>query len=417
MSHIRKPSFRHLLASRPLMSAPVILRLPRANANTLTALIPDIYAAMFVISRELVGFIPSVQRAASMERAAVGQSVKIPVPPVQAAQDITPSMTVPTPPDNTFTTESMVLTKARAVPFGFTGEEQVALNNGGPGYLSARAMIVAQAMRKLCNEIEVDLAVEATANASRAWGTAGTTPFSGDTLSDMAQIEKLLDDNGAPGNRSLILNTSAAASLQTVKNITRVQEAGSQMTLSSGQLIDIFGFSIKKSAQTVRHTAGTAASATTNGTGYAVGATAITMAAAGTGTILAGDAISFAGDPNKYVVAVGGGLASAAAGGLITINAPGLKVAIPATATAATVSASFATNVAFSQDAMAVGMRPPAYPQEGDLALDRMVLTDPYSGVSFEFAIYAGYRMVRFEVALVWGVKAVQQEHIGLVLG
>lgn len=406
---------RAILASG---TAPAVLHFPTGFANSLTALIPDIYAALDVVSRELVGFIPSAMRAPSVERAAVGQSVKIPVSTVQQAVDITPAMQVPEPPDNSFSTGSMALTKARAVPFGFTGEEQKALGTGGPGYLSARGMIVAEALRTLTNEIETDLAVEATANASRAYGTPGTTPFSGDSLEDMAQVKKILDDNGAPrGMRSMVLNTSAAAKLITVKNLTRVNEAGTQMTLRQGELLDIFGFSVKDTAQSVTHVKGTGASATTNGTALPIGTKVIPLAATGTGNILPGDVVTFAGDTNKYVVIPTGGDADVSNGGSITIAGPGLRVAIPAAATAITVANTYAANVGFAMGALVVAMRPPAIPEEGDLAVDRMLITDPRSGISFEFAIYLGYKKVRYEVSLVWGVKAVKREHIALLLG
>jgi hypothetical protein len=400
--------------------APAIISPGVGYANTLTALIPDIYAALNVVSRELVGFIPSAMRAPGVERAAVGQSVRIPSVGVQTAQDNVPAMQVPTPPDNTFGTTSMAITKSRLVPFGFTGEEQRALNTGGPGYLSARGMIIAEALRTLTNEIERDLAVEATANASRAYGTAGNTPFSSATeLADLAQVKKILDDNGAPdgGMRSLILNTSAGANLITVKNLTRVNEAGTQMTLRQGELLDIFNFSIKQTGQAVSHTKGTSAASTTNAQGYAVGATVITLASAGTGSLTPGEVIQFAGDPNKYVIAPNAGDADTSNGGTITIQKPGLLQAIPAAATAITLANTYSANVGFSMNALQVAMRPPATPEEGDLAVDRMLITDPRSGVTFEFAIYLGFGMVRYQVALAWGVKAVKPEHIALLLG
>jgi hypothetical protein len=398
--------------------APAVLTFPSGHANSLTALIPDIYAALDVVSRELQGFLPSAMRAPSVERAALGQSVKIPVSTVQQAVDIAPAMQVPEPPDNSFATGSMALTKARAVPFGFTGEEQRALGTGGPGYLSARGMIVAEALRALTNEMEADLAIEATANASRAYGTPGTTPFSGDSLEDLAQVKKILDDNGAPRSmRSMVLNTSAAAKMITIKNLTRVNEAGSQMTLRQGELLDIFGFSVKDTAQSVFHVKGTGASATTSGAALPVGSTVIPLASAGTGNVLPGDTIQFAGDTNKYVVIPTGGDTDTSNGGTITIAAPGLRVAIPAVATAITIGASYASNVAFSAVARVIAKRPPAIPEEGDLAVDRMMITDPRSGISFEFAIYLGYKKVRYEVSLVWGVKAIKRQHIALLLG
>lgn len=389
-------------------------------ANTLTAIIPQIYAAMDVVSRELAGFIPSSMRAPGVERAAVGQSVAYPIAPTMAGYDIAPAMNVPEPPDTTITTGFMAITKARAVPFGFTGEEQRALNTGGIGYLSAQGMLIAQALRTLVNEVEADLAAEAAANASRATGTAGTTPFptSADNLADSAQLRKILDDNGAPVfGRSMVINTAAGANLRSHTNLTRANEAGTTMTLRQGELLDLHGFSIKESAQAVNHVKGTGAASTTNAAGYAVGATVITLAAAGTGNFLPGDVVSFAGDANKYLVVPNGGDADVSNGGTITIAAPGLRVAIPAAATAITIANSYAANVGFSADALHVAMRPPASPEEGDLALDRMLITDPRSGVTFEVSIWPGYRKVRAEVALAWGVKAVKREHIALLLG
>jgi hypothetical protein len=294
------------------------------------------------------------------------------------------------------------------------------LNTGGIGYLSAQGMLIAQALRTLVNEVETDLAAEAAANASRATGTAGTTPFptSADNLADTAQLRKILDDNGAPiFGRSLVLNTAAGANLRSHTNLTRANEAGTTLTLRQGELLDLHGFSIKESAQAVNHVKGTGAASTTNAAGYAAGATVITLAAAGTGTFVPGDVVSFAGDTNKYVVVPNGGDADVSNGGTITIAAPGLRVAIPAAATAITIAASYAANVGFSADALHVAMRPPASPEEGDLALDRMLITDPRSGVTFEVSIWPGYRKVRAEVALAWGVKAVKREHIALLLG
>lgn len=395
--------------------APIVLT--PAYANTLTAIITDIYTAMNVVSRELVGFFPSAMRASSVERAALGQQVKYPIAGSQTAYDIAPAMTIPEPHDNTITTDYMTISKERAVDFGFTGNEQKALNAGfGPNAVSVQAMIIAEAIRTLTNEVERDLAIEAALNASRAYGTAGTTPFGSGDLTDLAQIEKILDDNGAPmTGRSLVMNTNASAKLITLGNISKANEAGSSMTLRQGELLDIYGMSCKKSGQYRSHTKGTNAGSTTNAAGYAVGATVITLAAAGTGTHVAGDVVQFAGDTNKYLVVSGD--ADVSNGGSITIAAPGLRQAIPAAATAITTNNSYLANVAFAQSALHVATRVPAIPDEGDAAVDRLTLTDPFSGVTYEFCIYVGYKKVRYEVGLAWGVKASKREHIALLLG
>lgn len=252
-------------------------------------------------------------------------------------------------------------------------------------------------------------------NGSRAWGTPGTTPFGGEKLTDTAQLKKILDDNGAPlTDRSLIIDTSAGANLRTMYNLTRVNEAGTSMTLRDGELLNVHGFSIKESAQISVTTEGTAAGATTDAAGYPVGTKAIRLAAAGTGTILKGDVITFAGDPNKYVVAESVGAVS---GALLRIAGPGLRVAIPEAATAATLLDGATVSVAFPRSAMGFASRAPALPVGGDAASERFTMVDPRSGMTFEVSLYKGYRKIRAEVAAAWGVKAIKPEWIALLLG
>ena len=72
--------------------------------------------------------------------------------------------------------------------------------------------------------------------------------------------------------------------------------------------------------------------------------------------------------------------------------------------------------MAFYRNAIQLVTRAPALPQEGDLAMDRMTMTDPRSGLAFEVSMYPGYRKVRFEVALAWGWKVTQPRNTALLL-
>lgn len=381
-------------------------------ANTLTNLIPTVYAALDVVSRELVGMIPSVTMDASVERAAVGQSVLVPIAPPSAAADVTPGQLPADDGDQVITNTPITITKSRYVSFRWTGEEQRGINTG-PGVNAIRQGQIAQAFRTLTNEVEGDLAGLHT-RASRAYGTAGSAPFLQSTvynLGDAAQILKILKDNGAPDDLQLIINTAAGVNLRQIPNLTRVSEAGDQTFLRQGVLTPLFGMSIRESAQIKNVTKGTGTGfLVNNGAGYPIGATAITVDT-GTGTILAGDVITFAADANnKYVVV------SALAGNVVTIGAPGLRVAIPDN-NAITVGNNYAANMMFDRSALILAARPPALPEGGDLASDRTLITDPRSGLTFELAAYPQYRRMRYELSLAWGVAGIKPEHAALLLG
>ena len=94
-----------------------------------------------------------------------------------------------------------------------------------------------------------------------------------------------------------------------------------------------------------------------------------------------------------------------------------MRVAMSTATKAITVVASSARNMAFNRSALVLAARAPARPEEGDMAEDVIVITDPRSGLSMEFAMYKGYRKVRYEVGLAWGVKNIKPEHTELLLG
>ncbi len=377
-------------------------------ANTLTNLIPDLYAAMDAVSRELVGFIPSVTIDGQVSRAALNELVRSPVVPASTATDITPGVTPPDDGDQTIGNRSIAITKARRVPVRWNGEQTQGINNG-PGVLTVRAQQFAQAMRTLVNEIEADLAL-LYKTAARAYGTAGTAPFgtAGD-YSDAAFVRKILVDNGAPtSDLQLVINTTAGATFRGKQS--QAQMAGSEQLQRQGVLLDVHGMSIRESAQVKNHTKGTGASyQVNNGAGYAVGATTLAVDT-GSGTVLAGDVATFTGDANKYVVG------TALSAGALALNEPGLRAAL-ADDVAMTVGNSYAANMAFSRSAIVLATRAPALPDEGDMADDRFMLTDPRSGLTFEVSVYRQYRQVQHEISIAWGVANFKPEHTALLLG
>lgn len=380
-------------------------------ANILTKLIPDLYQNLDEVSRELTGFLPSVARNSSAARAALGESVTVPVSTAMESGDVTPSMNVPEPEDFTMDNVAIQITKSRNVSFGLTGEEFQGLNNGvGANYILGEN--IKQAVRTLANEMEKDVAIEAAISSSRAYGTAGTTPFAAN-LSDAAQIKKIMDDNGAPmSGRSLIVDTTAGVNLRSLTQLTNVGDAGTNMTLRQGELLNMFGISIKESAG-IQNVAQSAIEGVTL-KAVEAGATELTIKAATSGSLKAGDIITIAGDDNKYVVAVANGALAPA--GKIKIAKPGLLHGA-ADGAAVTVVADSARNIAFTQNAIQLVTRAPALPAGRDAAVDSYIMTDSRSGMAFEVRVYQGYRKMRMEVACAWGVKVIKPEHVVTLLG
>lgn len=380
-------------------------------ANVLTNLAADIYKAADVVGRELVGFIPaSTINADGSERVAKGDTVRASFTRAATAVDVSEAMTIPEGTDQTVDSKTLSISNSRAVQIPYTGEDVRHLNNG-IGFETVYGDQIAQAMRTLCNEIEADLAEEAYKNASRAFGTAGTTPFASN-FNDVAEVRQILADNGMPmndGQCSLVLNTLASTNLRQLSQLQSVNQAGGSDLLRQGVLLDLQGMAIRESAQVQSHTKGTGTSYLLNDASSAVGDTTI-AADGGSGTILAGDIVTFAGTSDKYVVN------TALSGGSFTIGTPGLQAA-ESDNDAITVGNNYTANIAMHRRAMELAIRAPAVPEGGDAADDALTVQDPTSGMVFEVRVYRGYRKTMIEVAAAWGVKAWKPDFIATLVG
>lgn len=386
-------------------------------ANTLTGLVPTIYTALDVVSREQIGFIPNVNRDARAESGAVGQTVRSPIVPAASLEDITPGATPADSGDQTFGYADVTITKSKGYPIRWTGEEQLSVSQFGQ-YNTILADQFAQGFRTIANAVETDLAAMAKTRASRAYGTAGTTPFAtaGD-LSDLAEINRILDDNGAPATgRVMVLNSASRAKLEGKHSeLFKVNESGDAgALLRQRQMRMLQGFTMGYSAGLVQHVKGAATGQLINGA-EAAGQTTLTLDTITVNTtgIKAGDIITHASDAsNKYVVNTG----LAATSGDIVIGNPGLIIGA-ADNDAVAIGNSYTPNIGFTQNAFVLAARVPAMPEGGDSADDVMLVTDPISGLVFQVAMYRQYRRIKIEIGLAWGVAGVKSEHAAILLG
>jgi len=387
-----------------------------ANTQTLTGFTELIYEARDIVLREPVGFASSVLVNSGSEGVSLGGTVKSFVAGQPTLNtDHTPAMTVPAGDDMTSTVEEMTITKVARINIPLKGETVRQLDNtvGRQNFIQNT---LAQGIRQIVNAIESHVGEVAKLGSSRAVGTAGTTPFAS-SHALIPQANQILTDNGAPqdNQRTLVVSTGAATNFKTLAHIYKVNESGSNETLRAGVLLDIDGVAIKQSAGVNSHTKGAGASYLVNGA-LAVGATSLVVDGGTVNTtgFKAGDIVTIADDPSaaKYVVKTG----LTATNGTVTLQNTGVRGAILDNK-AVTIGDSYVANMLFHRSAIELVCRPPAMPDGGDLAEDRMTVFDPNSGLVFEVALYKGYGMNLMELVCYYQAKVWKPELVATLLG
>lgn len=342
-------------------------------SNTLTALQPLLFSAARVVPRELTGVVAAANRDFNDKGCAKGDTVTIGISPVASVSSHTASQTFTAGTDRTPTSAVMTLGQEGKSSWNLTPEQELSLGNGGTAD-DILKQTVQQHIRAHVNAIEAYAWGVARKNASRSYGTPTTDPF-GTDQKPLAPVLKNLIDNGAGTvDLNAIISTTSGSSLRQVSNLYKVNESGDTL-LRTGLLGDIYGFKIRESAAVTTVTKGTGTNYTSDTAGHAIGTTSIPIIT-GSGTVLAGDTVTFTGDTNKYVVKTG-----VSAPGTIVIQEPGLKVALAASAVDMTIGDTATQNVCFRSDAVAVVARPGLQPAGG--GIEQVVISDPQTGLSF----------------------------------
>jgi hypothetical protein len=377
-------------------------------ANTLTALEPILFSAAQEVSAEPFGAVDAINTNFDSRGVAIGDAVKVPVAPTRAATDFVPGVAAAQGADAVASEVTVEITKSRKTTMYLTGEQIRSLDNGATSAEWIRQM-VAQMMRTLRNEAEADCVNAIKVGASRATGTAGANPFAS-ALTPLADVRKILRDNGAPmADLQFVGDTTSEANLLKLGVVLDAGIAGSDEERRSGILRRQYGFNMRTSGGIELHTKGTANAAydTNLGATLQPGATSIAVDT-GAGTILAGDVITFAGDTNQYVVNTG-----ITAPGTLAIGRPGLRQTL-ADGVDLTLGNSYTPNLAFERSAVVGVMRPPVMPANPTIS---QTLISDGMGMTYLLLDIAQYGQRTWELHLAWGFKAVQPEHIAILLG
>jgi hypothetical protein len=369
-------------------------------ANTFTNLIPNVIASMSRVLRNTGAVLNGFDMDVAAERAGLNQTIEVGYTVPGSASTITPAATVPALADKTPGNRSMLLDKYYGSRFHLTGEELRKLANGE----EVKSRLIDQAIAEVIDQAGTDMVAFLNGNAGYAFGTAGSNPFASNPNAVM-DVWKILADNQAPDmDRLLLLNTTSYATAGKLAQFQKLSEAPTGTDFAAGRIGMLGNMFTTYDQRLGTHTKGTAnANYVTSGSS-ASGTSTLTLIT-GTGTLVAGDVVTFAADTaNQYVV-------KSFSGGTLTLNAP-LKITIPS-GNALTLVANHGQNFALQRGAGIVAFRPPA--ESGDLAEkagEVEYVSDPTTGLTLRLAMYPGYHAAQYEVSALYGFGLRRPEHI-----
>lgn len=371
-------------------------------ANTTTNIQHKILARALLNLRETVVMPRLVNRDYGLDARKEGSTVDIPVPVAQSATAVTPAQVPPAPASKTPTIMQIPMSSWYFSDFHLTDKDQMEIARDEHFV----PMQMEEAVRALAFQINGDILTEYDAVYGYV-GTAGTTPFAS-SAADVANVRKTLNSQLCPKPmRRMVLDHDAEANAATLAQFAHAEKSADSQVVREGELGRKYGFDWFSDDQIPTHTAGTGASATTDNAGYAIGVKTVTLASAGTGTILTGDIITFAGQTQTYTVTSGD--SDVSNGGTVSFE-PGLKAAIPGSTTAITVKASHVVNLGFHKNAFAFVTRPLEDSNVGNLR-QMATMADPVSGLVLRLQIVPEWMQTAWVLDVLYGFKCVRPEY------
>jgi hypothetical protein len=370
-------------------------------ANTITDIVPKLIGMMLPKLRANSIMPRLVNRDFDSLAAQQGSTINVPLPPTIATNAVTAAATPPSTADTVLSTAPVALDQWVEAPFYMTDKDMLEVVNG------AIPACAESAMSALVDTIDAFILTKLSQGAGAATGTAGTSPFATTALA--LTPGKLLNDHRVSRqNRHVVMDAAAELNLLSLEAFSNSQFTGDVTAMIDGafQGNRRVGSQWWLDQNVASHVKGTGASYQL-AAAVAVGDTTITVDT-GSGTILPGDVITFAADTvNKYVVA------TALSGGSLTINAPGIKVAV-ADNNVITVTANHVANVAFARESMVFASRPF---QASSAAIASRVMADPISGLSLRLEVNREHKRDRWSLDALYGGSVVRPEGVIKILG
>lgn len=346
----------------------------------------------------------------STDAASKGDVINVPIPAAATAAAVTPSNTPPTPASKAPTVIQVPLDQWEHSDFHLTDKELGQIEKT-KHFLPMQAE---EAIKALANSVNQEIWSKYTGIYGYT-GTAGTTPFAAAAnIVDATNLRKILNKQLCPkSDRRVVLDYDAEANALALAPFRDVSQSSDRSLIIEGEIGRKFGMEWFADDHVPTHTKGTLSngtdpSAEVDGI-HAIGAESVALAnTVLTGTLVAGDIISFAGHSQTYVVTA---LATAAANAIAAVGiAPALTTAL-ADNEVMTLKGSHVVNLAFNKFAFAFATRP-LVQTVADLQLGSkmMSMQDPASGIVLRLEVSRQYKQTVWDFDILWGSKLVRPE-------
>lgn len=322
-----------------------------------------------------------------------GDTIDVPISSSIQAVAVTPAATAPDPGDTTPT----------SVPIAMDQWFEAAFELSDKDMLEAEDMIMpmqaSEAIKALANNVDNYLLGLYT----QFFGVAGdpsVVAFSDGTAKDATDMKKVLSNQLTPiDDRWAVTDANVEASAMNVRAFQDLSWNGSPQGIIDGELNRKMGFGWWMDQNIPTHTAGTGSGYLVDGA-FPVDSTSIDVDT-GTGTIVVGDILTFAGDPQTYVAT-----SALAAPGSVSIS-PALRAPL-AGSEAVSITASHVVNLGFHRDAIAFASRPLRRSKGG--AVESATAVDPISGLALRVEVTEEHKRQRFSYDILYGANVVRPE-------
>ena len=411
-------------------------------ANNLQDILPKILARALMALLEAAVMPRLVNGDYSADAAKKGDTINVPIPSAVGTQDVAPSNTPPAPGDTVSETVPIPLNYWKQnTPIHLTDKDLVEID-ARDAFLP---MQMSEAVRSLANEVNLSIHKEYRGPVRGVFGvegTAGTTPFGTSIgVKSATQVRKVLNQQVCPkDSRRGVLDFDAEAQALELDAFNDASTTLSAEVKIEGEIGRKFGIDWVADDAVVTHIAGTIDDGGGNKEaildgGFAIGIDTIDVDNTTlTGTIVAGDIISFANHTQTYCVVdnaasseftsvtdnqagtVGTYTAAGNAIGSLKFF-PALQAAV-VDAEVMTVADTHVVNLVFHRDAFGFATRPLVQSTQ-DLALGSQIMSmqDPKTGLVLRLEVSRQHKQVVWEFDILWGTRLIRAELAARLLG